>query len=58
MRYSQLYTILPCLSGEKGHVICPSLSQEMANHGERKNDTIFPLLSMEGEIMPEKVTDC
>jgi hypothetical protein len=54
--YSQLYTVPPCLSGGEGCVICPTILRETADRGGSTDDAVFPLVSMEGETTPSKVT--
>jgi hypothetical protein len=59
MRYSQLYTVPPCLSGGEGCVICPIILVQTAVSVGRINDAVFPSVSKEGETTHAKaVTNC
>jgi hypothetical protein len=44
-RYNQLYNFPPCLSGEEGCVICPTILEEAADRGARIDDRVFLLVS-------------
>jgi hypothetical protein len=50
----QLCTVPPCLSGEKGCIIYPTILEEAADRGARIDGSGVPLVSMKGETMPPK----
>jgi hypothetical protein len=50
-RYSQLYTVSPCLSGGKECIIGPTVLGETADRVGSIDDAVFPILSVEGETM-------
>jgi len=52
--YTQLCTVPPCLSGEEGCIIYPTILEEAADRGARIDDGGFPFVSMKGETMPPK----
>jgi hypothetical protein len=53
-RYSQLYTVPPCLSGGEGCGICPTVLGDTADREGRRGDAVFPSVSMEGETTHAK----
>jgi hypothetical protein len=48
-KYSQLYTVPPCLSGGEGCDICPTILGGTADRGGRRDEAVFPLVFMERE---------
>jgi hypothetical protein len=44
-----LCTVASCISEGEGYGICPTILGETADHGGRRDDLVFPLLSAEGE---------
>jgi hypothetical protein len=43
--YNQFYNVPPCLSGEEGCFICPTILEEAADRGARIDDRVFLLVS-------------
>jgi hypothetical protein len=48
-RYSQLYTVPPCLSEEEWCDICCNVLEPTTDRSDRWDDVVFLLVSMAGE---------